>query len=56
MKITEGIKIVLSYGSYFDYMIDLSEELLNERIYSTSFDTVRKTGFSSPTGYRSNDL
>jgi hypothetical protein len=34
VKITEGLKIVLSYGSCFDYMIDLSEELLNERIYS----------------------
>jgi hypothetical protein len=33
VKITEGIRIVLSYGSCFDYMIELSEELLNERIY-----------------------
>jgi hypothetical protein len=34
VKITEGTKIVLSYGSCFDYMIELSENLLNERIYS----------------------
>jgi hypothetical protein len=34
MEITEGTKIVLSYGLYFDYMIELSEELLNQRIYS----------------------
>jgi hypothetical protein len=34
VKITEGIEIVLSYGLCFDYMIDLLEELLNERIYS----------------------
>jgi hypothetical protein len=30
----EGIKIILSCGSCSDNMIDLSEELLNERIYS----------------------
>jgi hypothetical protein len=34
VKITEDIKIVLSCGSCFDYMIELSEDLLNERIYS----------------------
>jgi hypothetical protein len=34
VKITDGIKIVFSCGSCFDYMIKLSEELLNERIYS----------------------
>jgi hypothetical protein len=34
VKITEGIKIVFSCGSCFDYMIELSEDLLNDRIYS----------------------
>jgi hypothetical protein len=34
MKIMEGIKIVLTCGSCSDNMINLSEELLNERIYS----------------------
>jgi hypothetical protein len=34
VKSIEGTKIVFSYGSCFDYMIELSEELLNERIYS----------------------
>jgi hypothetical protein len=34
VKITEGIKIVLGYGSCFNYMIKLSEDLLNDRIYS----------------------
>jgi hypothetical protein len=34
MKIFEGTKIVFGYGSCFDCMIDLSEELLNKRIYS----------------------
>jgi hypothetical protein len=34
VKITEGIKIVLSCVSCADNMIELSEELLNERIYS----------------------
>jgi hypothetical protein len=34
VKITEGIKIVFGYGSCFDYMMELSEDLLNDRIYS----------------------
>jgi hypothetical protein len=34
VKITEGTKIVFGYGSCFDYMIELSEDLLNDRIYS----------------------
>jgi hypothetical protein len=34
VKITDGIKIVFCYGSCFDYMIELSEDLLNDRIYS----------------------
>jgi hypothetical protein len=34
MKITEVTKIVFCYGSCFDYMIELSEDLLNDRIYS----------------------
>jgi hypothetical protein len=34
VKTTEGIKIVLGYGSCVDYMIELSENLLNDRIYS----------------------
>jgi hypothetical protein len=60
-KITEGIKIVLSYGSCSDNMIDLPEELLNERIYSDYKQIlvllqIRKTGFSSPTGGGSNSL
>jgi hypothetical protein len=32
VKITEGIKIILNCGSCSDNMINLSEELLNERI------------------------
>jgi hypothetical protein len=34
VKITEGTKIVFSCGSCFDYMIELSEDMLNDRIYS----------------------
>jgi hypothetical protein len=34
VKITDGIKIVFGYGSCFNYMIELSEDLLNDRIYS----------------------
>jgi hypothetical protein len=34
VKITEGTEIVFSCGSCFDYMIELSEDLLNDRIYS----------------------
>jgi hypothetical protein len=34
VKITDGIKIIFGYGSYFNYMIELSEDLLNDRIYS----------------------
>jgi hypothetical protein len=34
MKITKSIKIILNCGSCSDNMIDLSEELLNDRIYS----------------------
>jgi hypothetical protein len=34
VKIAEGTKIVFSCGSCFDYMIELSEDLLNDRIYS----------------------
>jgi hypothetical protein len=34
VKITEGTKIVFGYGSCFNYMIELSEDLLNNRIYS----------------------
>jgi hypothetical protein len=34
VKITEGTKIVFGYGSCFDYMIKLSKDLLNDRIYS----------------------
>jgi hypothetical protein len=30
VKIIEGTKIIFGYGSYFDYMIELSEDLLNE--------------------------
>jgi hypothetical protein len=61
VKITEGIKIILSCGSCSDNMIDLSEELLNERIYSdykqsTDFITIRKTGFSSSTCFGSKSL
>jgi Fe-S oxidoreductase len=33
VEITESIKIVLSCGSCFDYMIELSEELLNDSDY-----------------------
>jgi hypothetical protein len=31
VKITEGTKIVFSYGLCLDYMIELSEDLLNDR-------------------------
>jgi hypothetical protein len=34
VKITEGIKIVFGYGSCLNYIIELSEDLLNNRIYS----------------------
>jgi Fe-S oxidoreductase len=34
VKIIEGTKIVFSCGSCFDYMIELSEDLLNDIIYS----------------------
>jgi hypothetical protein len=34
VKISEGTKIVFGYGLCFDYMIELSEDLLNDRIYS----------------------
>jgi hypothetical protein len=35
VKIIEGTKIVFGYGLCFDYMmIELSEDLLNDRIYS----------------------
>jgi hypothetical protein len=34
VKITEGTKIIFSCGSCFDYMIELLEDLLNDRIYS----------------------
>jgi hypothetical protein len=34
MKIIEGTKIFFGYGSCFNYMIELSEDLLNDRIYS----------------------
>jgi hypothetical protein len=34
VKITDGIKIVFGYGLCFNYMIELPEDLLNDRIYS----------------------
>jgi hypothetical protein len=34
MKITEGIKLILSYWSCSNNMIELLEELLNKKIYS----------------------
>jgi hypothetical protein len=34
VKTTEGTKIVFGYVSCFNYMIELSKNLLNNRIYS----------------------
>jgi hypothetical protein len=34
VKIIEGTEIFFGYGSCFNYMIELSEDLLNDRIYS----------------------
>jgi hypothetical protein len=34
VKITDGIKIIFGYGLCFNYMIEMSKDLLNDRIYS----------------------